>query len=350
MYATCYMNELYHHGILGQKWGVRRYQNPDGSLTEEGRKRQINNLQGNGKTTLSKGTEFYRISTNKNDLGKDKIYVTANKEQAEFYKAKFGASDIAKSGEAYIQSFVNKNDIVLPNKKTMEKIELKLLKDKSVQKELTESLMKKGMSRAQATEYVQPYRLGTAFMEKSGIALTAAGLTAATGASAATGFYGISLYTGSLATLSIGALFADSAEKTRALNATRVSYGDKNNVITNQKLKEALSSQGYNGMKDYNDRRAFGKKATSATIIFDSEKNLKNTDTHKLSSDEYANAYADYKIKQDKENGVKAKIDRSDYVKDGKRIYNESKDNYIVNSKQKEERERILKEAKKKTS
>lgn len=38
-------DELYHHGIKGQKWGVRRYQNEDGTLTADGKIRYGGNAR-----------------------------------------------------------------------------------------------------------------------------------------------------------------------------------------------------------------------------------------------------------------------------------------------------------------
>lgn len=39
MWSYQHSDELYHHGIKGMKWGVRRYQKKDGTLTSAGKKR-----------------------------------------------------------------------------------------------------------------------------------------------------------------------------------------------------------------------------------------------------------------------------------------------------------------------
>ena len=59
-YAIIVNDELYHHGIKGQKWGIRRYQNEDGSLTPEGMKRY--EVDSNGNMTKEGMIRRYRDS------------------------------------------------------------------------------------------------------------------------------------------------------------------------------------------------------------------------------------------------------------------------------------------------
>lgn len=54
-YRATYSDELYHHGIKGQKWGIRRFQNEDGSYTDAGKKRR-----GTFRDRLKRGHSYSR--------------------------------------------------------------------------------------------------------------------------------------------------------------------------------------------------------------------------------------------------------------------------------------------------
>lgn len=75
--------ELYHHGIKGQKWGVRRYQNADGTYTTEGKHRRnfgvpTNFIKEGG--TLKKGSTLYRVGAEEGDpTALNRKYFSTNK-------------------------------------------------------------------------------------------------------------------------------------------------------------------------------------------------------------------------------------------------------------------------------
>ena len=69
-------DELYHHGIQGQKWGERRFQNEDGSWTAEGRERygKGDGMSDRAKARMEYKTEKYKMYLkSKEQRNRDKI-------------------------------------------------------------------------------------------------------------------------------------------------------------------------------------------------------------------------------------------------------------------------------------
>ena len=67
-------NYLAHHGIKGQKWGVRRFQNEDGSLTDEGLRRygHMQNMEGKSSVTKKVMQDWWDLD---DDAFKGKYHV-----------------------------------------------------------------------------------------------------------------------------------------------------------------------------------------------------------------------------------------------------------------------------------
>ena len=75
---------LIHYGVLGMKWGVRRYQNKDGSLTPKGKKRYSKELYSEMKKNDGKLYRTDYRNAVKNKLSNDKRvkdYVSSNSKE-----------------------------------------------------------------------------------------------------------------------------------------------------------------------------------------------------------------------------------------------------------------------------
>lgn len=285
------MNELQHHGIKGQKWGVRKYQYADGSLTPAGRKRyndstservssmmsqKVSYVVKSAKTQitgrqyvdtyLKEGTTFARIQTS-STFENFAFYATYKKADSDKYMGLFGknlssrAASAARQAEKQSNATGNEEDIArakqlreysdnlkvyqlklestkklkVPSDDNAADITAKLLKDKEFKDNLSYSV-------DHAKEIMRRPQQQILFKQAQ------------------------------------NALRKDPAKMTnsekiavyKALNLSLVNH-DSKEIACQNRFYEELKKKGYNALLDYNDKDYSSYHAKRPMIVFDVE-------------------------------------------------------------------------------
>lgn len=146
--------ELYHWGVRGMRWGIRRYQNKDGSLTELGRKHlaenRIRTEDNLVEKTIPKGTKMYRVTPYEKDGTKSKsTYVTYLDMDRAMYKegthVRTNSGKDSNDPSVYEHEFELKTDIRIPSLKTVRDIEKRVVSNENRRLEVAKSWMESHM-------------------------------------------------------------------------------------------------------------------------------------------------------------------------------------------------------------
>lgn len=289
------MNELYHYGVKGQKWGVRRYQYADGSYTPAGKKRYYSTQNQNGvkrtatimnmtvkeavnKTRtqitgrqyvdsyLKEGTTFARIQTNK-EFEDYAFYATYKQKDMDKYMGLFGknltsrADRAAKDAEKQANASGSEEDLTIakelrdrsdnmkvyqlkletskklkvPSDENAGDITAKLLKEKEFRDNVALSIQDSKEKMRRPTQQVL-FKQAQNAMNKDPSKLT-------------------------------------SSEKVAIYKALNLSLTNHNSyeIAAQNRFYDELKKKGYNALLDYNDKDYSSYHAKRPMIVFDTD-------------------------------------------------------------------------------
>ena len=110
--------ELYHHGVKGQRWGIRRYQNKDGSLTPQGKIRYGAVYKKGSKPSTSSSESSKSKTKPVSEMSDQELQAAINRKRLEAEYARLNPKQVSK-GQKFAKAVMN--DVIIPAAKNVGK-------------------------------------------------------------------------------------------------------------------------------------------------------------------------------------------------------------------------------------